>query len=48
MGPDLNSLNHVISYIGAAVSVDLVPLLEMKDGVFWNILYITYGIVAVW
>ncbi len=48
MGPDFSSLSGFISELGAAFSVDLGSLVEMKEGMFWLVLDVIITLCFTW
>ena len=47
MGPDTAILSELFADIGEAVSVNL-EFVDLKDGVFWRVVYGMYGAVFLW
>ena len=48
LGPDPNILSNIVIYVGRSFGVNLEPVSNQEEGVFWNKLNITYGLIFIW
>ena len=48
MGPNVNILSNFISVAGSTLNSDWEKIMDIRDGVFWIIVYDIYALVGIW
>jgi hypothetical protein len=48
LGPDSSNLNEFIVTLGNALVVDLEEFVYIKNGMFWTILTVVFGVLFLW
>jgi hypothetical protein len=45
MGPSIKTLLNILYIVGMALSMDLSDVLDLKNGVFWVVVDVFFGLV---